>query len=193
MRTKTIIYRTTVALLMLLCASHAAQGQGIAVSTNALAWANLGTVNAEAAVSVSRHFTLHAGAVANPWRITTQTGVSVSNRRYGGHVGARYWPWHVYSEWWIGADLRYRNFAQSGLLTKDLVTGDAVGAGLSGGYTFILSSHLNLDLGLGLWGGRCLKYRRYKDGVESADRLLEDSPRNFILPDNVTVSFVYVF
>lgn len=165
--------------LILLCAAQAAKAQSFAVSTNLMTWANLGTVNAEGSISVSRHFSIHTGLTANPWNISTPTEVAVKNNQYGAYVGARYWPWHVYSEWWIGTKLQYKNFSQAGLFTRNIAEGNAVGAGLSGGYTFILSRHFNLDLGVGFWGGGLMR----KD----------ESPEPFVFLDNMIVSFVYVF
>lgn len=170
-------------VLLLVCVPRMAQAQKWAVSTNALSWANVGTINAEGSLSVHRNFTLHAGFTANPWKITTPTYVEVMNRQYGGYVGARYWPWHVYSEWWVGVKAQYKNFRQVGLLTPEPVAGDALGAGLAGGYTFMITPHFNLDFGLGFWGGRLLNY---EDAAGTG-------ARNFIFLDNVIVSLVYVF
>lgn len=154
---------------------HAADAQEWAVSTNVLSWANLGTINAEGSYAVSDHFTYHLGFTVNPWQLRTPTYVLVKNKQYGGFVGAKYWPWQAYSEWWVGAKLQYKNFEQQGLLTGNLIKGDALGACLSAGYSLMISDHVNLDFGLGFWGGRILKQR------------------NFLFLDNVIVSIVYVF
>jgi hypothetical protein len=62
-----------------------------------------------------------------------------------------------------------------GLLTSEPVKGDALGAGLAAGYSLMIGRHVNLDFGLGFWGGRIVKQR------------------NFFFIDNVMVSFVYIF
>ena len=176
------------------CAVHAAQAQEHkhqwAISTNALSWVNLGTINAEGSMSVDNHFTVNAGFVANPWCIQTPTGyVDLMNKQYGGHLGAKYWPWHVYSEWWIGAKVQYRNFKDSisfetnKLKGSALEQGNALGAGLSAGYSCMINQHLNIDFGLGLWGGRMLTYKCGDDV----------GPRNFLTLDDIMVSLVYIF
>ena len=169
------IYKIAVIVLLLICTSGVAKAQKWAVSTNTLTWANLGTSNAEGSVSVSRHFSFNAGFTVNPWELSTPTYVDIMNKQYGGYIGAKYWPWHVYSEWWIGAKMQYKNFEQVGLLTSEPVKGDALGAGLAAGYSLMIGRHVNLDFGLGFWGGRIVKQR------------------NFFFIDNVMVSFVYIF
>lgn len=163
-----------------------------AVSTNAFSWVNLGTINAEGAVGIHDHFTLNAGFTANPWKMETATGVNLMNRQYGGYVGAKYWPWHTFSEWWIGAKAQYKNFEQAGLLTSNLIQGDALGAGISAGYSLMIGGHFNLDFGLGVWGGRLFRYRSYKGNTDKT-KLVEDGPRNFFFLDNITVSLAYIF
>ncbi len=187
------IYKGIVTALLLMCISHVAGAQNWAVSTNALGWLSLGTINAEGSVSVHKHITLNAGFTANPWQMNTPTYVNLRNRQYGGYFGAKYWPWHVYSEWWVGAKVQYKNFEQLGLMSPNLMQGDAVGAGLSGGYTFLISNHFNIDIGMGLWGGRLVRYREFDGPLELQSKLIDVGPRNFVFLDNVMISLVYIF
>lgn len=180
-------------MLLLVCAPRVAQAQKWAVSTNALTWLNIGTINAEGSVSVDKHLTVHAGFTANPWKMNTSTYVELKNQQYGGYAGVRYWPVYAYMDWWIGAKLQYKNFEEAGLLTRNLLKGDALGAGLSGGYSFLISDHVNLDFGLGIWGGRLVTYKKYKGAEEIEDQIEDKGPRNFIFLDNVMVSLVYIF
>ncbi|MBR4299363.1 MAG: DUF3575 domain-containing protein [Bacteroidales bacterium] len=169
------IYRLAIALLLSVLVHQTADAQKWAISTNALTWANLGTINFEGSMAVGQHFTFNGGFTANPWEIKSPTEVEIMNKQYGGYIGARYWPWQTYSEWWIGTKLQYKNFEQKGLLTSDLKAGNALGAGLAAGYSLMISNNFNLDFGLGFWGGRILKQR------------------NFLFLDNVIVSIVYIF
>ena len=187
------ILKGLAAALLLMCISHVAGAQNWAVSTNALSWINIGTINAEASLGVSQHVSLNAGFTANPWQMNTQTYVNLKNRQYGGYVGMKYWPWHVYSEWWVGVKAQYKNFEQVGLLSPNLTQGDAVGAGLSAGYTFMISNHFNIDVGMGLWGGRLLRYREFEGNVAVESKLVDVGPRNFTYLDNVIVALVYIF
>lgn len=170
-----------------------AQTKTWTVSTNALSWLNLGTINAEGAVSVHNHFSINAGFTANPWKMTSPTYVDLINRQYGGYIGAKYWPWHTFSEWWVGAKLQYKNFEEVGLLSPNYITGDAIGAGFSAGYSIMISDHFNIDFGLGFWGGRCIKYTKYKGKYKEESMVVDTKPRNFFFLDNVMVSLVYIF
>ena len=173
--------------------SHKTSDLRWAVSTNTLTWINVGTINAEGALGLTDHFSINAGFTANPWKITTPTSVKIMNQQYGGYVGAKYWPWHVFSEWWIGVKAQYKNFYEEGLLTTGYMKGDALGAGLSAGYSFMIGKNMNLDLGLGLWGGRLFSYERTSYDTRHGMVVQDSGPRNFVFIDNVMIAFVYLF
>lgn len=177
--------------VLLVANPRTADAQKVSVSTNMLTWANMGTANVDANVSVSKHFTLFAGAKYNPWEIRTKSQVTLMNQQITGYLGAKYWPWHVYSGWWIGAKAQFQDFDQAGLWSQNLVSGKALGLGLSAGYSIMISEHINLDLGIGGWGGRVLNYVGYKDlgGIEAATK----GSRNFVFLDNMIVAFAYIF
>ena len=161
MRNTSNIKKGILVAFLLVCLPMVANAQRWTVSTNALSWASLGTINAEGAYSLSQNFSVNLGGSINPWEASSPTGVALLNKHYGGYLGIKYWPWHVYSEWWINAKVQYRNFEHLGILTQQLVTGDAVGGGLSAGYSFMLSNRFNLDVGAGFWGGKLLNYKKY--------------------------------
>lgn len=55
----------------------------------------------------------------------------------------------------------------------------------------MIGSHVNVDFGVGGWGGRVLKYTAYKDlGGYEVDKV---GAKNFIFLDNIMVAFVYIF
>jgi len=168
-----------------------ADAQQVSLSTNLLTWANFGTTNLDAAVSVSKNFTVHAGAKYNPWEFRTKSQVTILNQQITGYVGAKYWPWHVYSGWWIGAKAQFQDFAQAGIWSENLVDGQALGLGLSAGYSIMISSHVNIDFGLGGWGGRVLKYNGYNDigGLEVG----VTGAKNFIFVDSINIAIAYIF
>ena len=178
-------------VILLLGIPQVADAQRVSLSTNMLTWANLGTANLETSISVSRKFTVFAGAKYNPWDFRTSSQLPLHNKQIAGYVGSRYWPWHVYSGWWVGAKAQYQYFDQAGLWSENLINGHAVGLGLSVGYSIMIGSHVNLDIGLGGWGGRVLNYTAYKDrGGIDVDTA---GSRNFIFLDNVIVAFAYIF
>lgn len=170
-----------------------ANAQRWAVSTNALQWAGLGTINAEGAYSINQHFSLNAGAAYNPWNVFSPTQLVMKNNQLGGYFGAKYWPWHVYSEWWFGAKLQYKQFEQVGIITSNLIKGDAIGAGVSAGYSFMLGNHFNLDLGAGVWGGKIFNYKEYKGNTTADSKLVEQGSKGFAFVDNLILSITYIF
>ena len=107
------------------------------------------------------------------------------------YLGFRYWPWYVYSGWWFGIKGQYKDFATSGIWRPALNTGSSVGAGLSAGYTFLLHERLNLDFGIGAWGGRMLKHTLYECPVCLDIR--ETGPKWFAGIDEISISIIYIF
>ena len=177
--------------VLLIAGTRTADAQKVSISTNLVTWANLGTANLETNVSVHKNVTVFGGMKYNPWNLRTKSEVPINNKQITGYVGAKYWPWHVYSGWGFGAKAQFQDFDQAGLISQNLVSGQALGAGLSAGYSIMIGSHVNLDLGIGAWGGRVLKYTAYKDiGGYEVDRV---GAKNFIFLDNVIVAFAYIF
>ena len=177
-------------LLALLTGSLSAHAQRYTLGTNAVDWLSLGTINAEASVAVGRRMSLHAGAELNPW--TYHAGdpeKQMQMRQNSWWGGLRYWPWHVYSGWWFGADVRYSVYNGGGVLQRESEEGDAYGMGLYGGYSVMISRLWNLDLGLGAWGG-WKKYTRYvcpMCGVTT-----EQGQKPFWIPDaRIAVQFIF--
>lgn len=177
--------------VLFVCIPRLADAQRVSLSTNAMTWANFGTANLEAAVSVSKNFTIHAGAKYNPWEFRTKSQYVLINQQATGYVGAKYWPWHVYSGWWIGAKAQFQNFTEAGILSEEMIKGNALGAGLSFGYSFMISSHMNIDLGIGGWGGRVLNYSKYTNHYDNV--LVEEGARNFVFLDNMVIAIAYIF
>ena len=191
MKHRNNIFKILFVAIIFICAPRVAHAQRVSVSTNALSWANLGTINLEGSVSVSKHFTVLAGAKYNPWKLRTKSQYVLINQQATGYVGAKYWPWHVYSGWWIGAKAQFQNFTEAGLFSENMVKGNALGAGISAGYSIMIGSHVNIDFGIGGWGGRVLKYTAYKDlgGLEVGST----GAKNFLFLDNVIVAIAYIF
>ena len=168
-------------LLLLLLLPVTAQAQRYSVGTNAVDWMTLGTLNAEASVAVSRYVSVHAGAELNPWTFHAGDPDRQMQLRQNSYwAGARWWPWHVYSGWWTGADARYTVYNGGGIRQRETEEGDAIGMGFWGGYAVMLSDRWNLDLGAGFWGG----WTRYKTyACPLCGHRLDEGEKAFILPD----------
>lgn len=155
------------------------------VGTNLLNWAYFGTANLEASASLGNHFSAFAGGKYNSWNFETKAFKEVYNKQITGYAGVKWWPWFVNTGWWVGAKAQYSDFSTAGIMSSYQRDGVAVGAGLSGGYTFMMGRHFNLDLGIGVWGGTYLKYSDYEKPGEK--------PNMFVKLDNIIVSFTYFF
>ena len=96
----------------------------------------------------------------------------------------------MYSGWWLGAKLQYQEYNRGGIRAPRTEEGDRYGAGISGGFSYLLHPHLNLDVGIGLWGG----YDRYVTySCPVCGFTADGGERSFILPNDFLVSLTYVF
>lgn len=169
--------------------SVSAAGQNWSVGVNVLDCAELGTMNVEASMGVARRWTVGAGAKYNPftWEVD---GRPVADRQRSFEAGARWWPWHIYSGWWMAGKVRYQEYNVGGISSPASTEGDRYGGGLSAGYSYMLNPHLNLDLGLGLWSGvdRYTVYECVRCG-----RTVGGGERFFVLPSDIMLSVSYIF
>ena len=183
-----------VKLILVLVAAFAlakpASAQRIAVGTNFIDWASLGTMNVEAGVAVAQRFSIHAGAELNPWTfIPGDQEKEFQARQRSFWAGLRWWPWHVYSGWWIAGEARYSTYNLGGILKRDTEEGDAYGGGVYGGYSIMLNRWLNLDFGVGVWGGY-KKYTRYACPVCGV--ITDEGEKGFAIPD-ARVALMFIF
>ena len=166
------------------------EAQRFSIGTNSVDWLSLGTINAEASAAISQRYSIHVGAELNPWTYHAgdpEKQLQMRQNSYWG--GLRMWPWHVYSGWWIGADLRYSVYNGGGVLERLTEEGDAYGAGLWGGYSVMLNELWNLDLGFGVWGGY-KKYTRY--ACPLCGVAVDRGEKAFFLPDaRVAIQLIF--
>ena len=174
---------------LLLCLDAAAQR--FSVGTNTVDWLSLGTMNMEASAAVSRSVSFHLGAGLNPWSYRTGDPSTQFQMRQGTvRAGARWWPWHIYSGWWLTGKLKWQEYNYGGFTSPHASEGDRYGGSLSAGYTFMLNTHLNLDIGLGLWGGYD-KYTAYE--CLHCGRISGSGEKVFILPNDILLTISYIF
>ena len=129
-----------------------------------------------------------------------EKGNPFQNRARTVSLGVRWWPWNVSSSWWFGAKAQLEEYNRGGLFRKmKTEEGVAAGLGLGAGYSWLISDHWNLDLGVGFWAGRT-RYTLYRcprcGRILSTEdgRLIRDRWKWFLLPSNdVQVSLTYIF
>lgn len=144
-----------------------------ALSTNLVTLADFATLNLDLEYAVGRHCSVDMQMEYNPWKFDRR------DRKRSFNLGARYWPWYVYSGIW------FRGFAgaedcNGERLPLKFMNGvnDKFGAGISAGYSLMLAKHFNLDFGLGFWGG--VKHDYGGDWT------------GFIAPKDIRISLMFV-
>ena len=191
-RILTVILILTVIFPSFRTAAQESRKTQVALSTDLVDWANFGTVNLEAGVSLHQHFSVHAGAKYNPWNFKTHNlGLALYNKQTTAYAGFRYWPWYVLSGWWVGAQAQYTDYAETGVWRHALDTGKAIGGGVSFGYTLMLHENLNLEFGAGVWAGRRFEHTLYC--CPDCMKVRESGPGNFVALNDISISFMYVF
>lgn len=174
-----------------LSAALPARAQRFSVGTNVADWLSLGTMNASASAAVARHFTLNAEARVNPWTFNTNDSeTQLQNRHQTYSIGMRWWPWYVYSGWWVGLAAQYQEYNRGGIFSRNTEEGDAFGAVLSAGYTLMLHEHLNLDIGAAGWTGQTV-YTVYD--CPRCGRISDSGKKWFVLPSEVYLSLIWIF
>ena len=175
--------------VLLSIAFCSARAQQLSVSTTALGSADFLTANAAASAAAARHWSVNAGFMYNPWSFRGEWGEMRASRRTAS-AGTRFWFWNVYSGWWLGAKAQWEEYNRGGIRSPRTEEGDAFGAGLSAGYSLMLHRNINLDFGLGFWGG----YKKYTVySCPTCGRINEQGAKAFILPNDVLVSLMFTF
>ena len=175
--------------LLLFCLPSSAQR--FSLSTDLLGYACLGTMNADASVSLSRKWSLTAGVRYNPFvfmKEDPEKQFQLKQKSFS--LGARMWPWHNASGWWFAGKLRYQEYNMGGIFSRETQEGDRFGGGFYAGYTHMISRHFNVEFGIGVWGGLDV-YSRYS--CPACGHILKSGTGIFVLPDDIMISLAYVF
>lgn len=175
------------ALAISICLS--ATAQELSVSTNVADYINFGTLNMEASYGFARHWSAGADVKYNPFTFTSDSGQK-QNRQRSFSAGIRYWPWHIYSGWWIAGNLRCQEYNVGGVKSEETSEGDRLGGGVQGGYSYMISQHLNLNVGAGVWAGKDT-YMVY--ACPRCGRVVDSGSKFFFLPSDIILSLAYIF
>lgn len=186
------IINRSIVFIILMMPPAAALGQGWSVSSNVISLADYGTFNAEASRGVSKHWSVSAGIKYNPFQFgDSGSDESVMRKRQRAfNLGARYWPWHIYSGWWLSSGARYQEYNFSTRHKRETSEGDRLGASVSAGYSYMLSPRMNVEIGFGLWGG----WDRYKVyDCPTCGYTKEQGSKFFLSPEDVILAFSLIF
>ena len=165
--------------------------QNWSVSTNLVDYASLGTLNIEASAGIARRMTAVASVRVNPWTFHKgDPARQMQNRNQTYAAGIRYWPWHIYSGWWISTTAQYQEYNFGGIFSQRTEEGDAFGLGVGAGYSLMVHENLNLDFGLSIWGGQ-KSYIAY--ACPSCGRITDKGSKWFVMPNELRVAIQYIF
>ena len=183
--------RIIISLLLSSLVSIPVRAQKLSVSTNLLDYACLATLNAEFSYAFSRHWSLVADARYNPFTFREDEPARQFQLRQQSYAaGVRLWPWHIWSGWWFASKVRWQEYNQGGIVSRQTKEGDRIGGGLYAGYSHMLTPHLNLEFGLGVWSGADF-YKVYS--CQTCGLTVDQGNKFFVLPDDIMISLAYVF
>ena len=164
-----------------LCGSMHLHAQRVALKTNALEWLTA-TPNMEAEFVWGKHVSFNVGIAANP--VSTEN-LKLTFIHFQPEL--RYWLNRPMVSHFVGLTAFANNFdiTMNGKHHK----GDALAAGITYGYAWILSKRWNLEATAGIG---VLKYRQFKyDKGTPKPNGINDS-KTMIAPIKLGVSFVYL-
>ena len=177
---------------LLITFSMPSWGQRWSIATNLLDYADFLTLNAEAGVSVHRHWSVSVKGRYNPFSFPTSLNEAgrIQNRTGSVSAGFKYWPFFVYSGLYYGGRVQWSRYNSGGIFSTSSEEGDALGIGMNIGYSLLLTKHLNIEFGIGLWfgGTRCRKYSSTACG-----KLTDRGIKAFIAPNDVQINLLYTF
>lgn len=189
-------------LAVTLALSTSIRAQSFSVATNFGCWAELATLNVEVGYAWDQHLSFHAGVYYNPFtfgnadqddryeEIVDENRKMFQYKREAVAIGARWWPWHVFSGWWVRGKLQLQGYDRGGVFNPQRYQGTAFGAGVGIGYAWMFSQNWNIDFGITGWAG--YTHENVYERVNSA-KPIEERNRFFFLPDELTLSLVYIF
>lgn len=178
-------------LILFLMLPLTSYGQKWAFSTNILDYANFLTLNGDISYSVHKNWTVCLSGRYNPFVFNSDHSIGqLQNKTVTIAAGTRYWPFFVYSGFYIGTRFRWSVFNTGGILSEITYQGYAAGAGINAGYSLLLTRFMNMEFGIGAWTG----WTRYSEyAAPGCGKLLGTESEWFIMPDEVRVSLLFTF
>lgn len=183
--------RRLLIILALLLSMPRLNAQKLQLETNAIDWMTFGTINAQVDLAVARNWSVGLGGRYNPFVFEKEGGASqMQFKQRSVAANLRWWPWHVYSGWWVSGRAQWQEYNIGGIVSPATEEGQRYGGGLSAGYSYMITTHINLDMGIGFWGGmkRYTVYSCPKCGAR-----VKEGVGGFILPNDVVIALSYVF
>ncbi|MCF0174799.1 MAG: DUF3575 domain-containing protein [Bacteroidales bacterium] len=187
---KTHILKRSVVTLFSLLAYFTVNSQEFSCSTNLADLAFLGGINTSFSYAFSRHWSADAGVVYRPFTFRQGQSNQFQVKTRSVSVGARYWLWHCYSGFYVNSRIKIQEYNEGGIVSPVTNEGERYGLGIGVGYAYMLSSHINIEAGWGLWSGLAT-YKKYS--CPRCGDVLEQGKKVFLLPDTLNIAISYIF
>lgn len=176
--------------IVFLALSISSFAQKVSISTNLIDWADLVTYNGEFGIAVSRHISIAGGVRWNDRQIDKSSHIVLQNKQKTFSLGAKYWPWYVNSGAWVYAKGQYQEYSRSGIWRLALEQGKVAGLALGGGYSLMLTKHINIEFGAGLFAGYNMDYKLFNCPV--CMDLREEGKKFYFGPDDLFISIAFI-
>ena len=171
------------------------KGSVVGIKTNIPYWGALGTFNAGVEFRLARHWSLDIETGLNPFSGKNDDGsYGKSLKHWRLHPELRYWFCETSHQHFVGLHVPYLLYNVSDI--KLLGTegerhqGWGTGAGLSYGYSWLLSKHWNLEASISA-GYILFDYTRYN--CEHCGKVVAKEKKNYLGPTKATLSLIYLF
>ena len=168
-------------LLLLIFSSQTVFGQKFTFSTNVLSWATL-SPNIGVEAILSSHVSLDLNLTVHPFDYKSDPMQFVVVQ-----PEVRYWLGRPQARHFFGLNAFYvdKNFT----LNDDRYKGHGFGAGVSYGYSWVLSDHWNIEASLGVG---IMRVRQFNFGKEESQPAEINYEKWLPVPSKCAVSFVYI-
>ena len=179
----------TLTVISFLAFAGIASGQKLAVKTNVLYMAT-STPNIGVEYALADRWTMELSGGYNPWTLNKEDNFKLKHYQVSPEI--RYWFCEAFQGHFMGINGVYTQFnvgAVPYLLENSRIQGWAAGAGLTYGYSWIISPRWNMEfnLGLGYWYADFDRFQSRKCG------LFQDSTTKHVVGlTDLGLSFIYM-
>lgn len=170
------------------------RAQQVSVKTNLLNWATT-TINLGVEASITRNNTVQLFYGLNPWKFSGEKKI----RHWVVQPEFRFWPCESFNGWFYGFHFMGGEFNMGEVkfplgilhtLENSRYEGWFAGAGVAGGYQWVLSRHWNIEASIGI-GYDYIKYDKFR--CTYCGERLKSGNRHYFGPTKAAISIMYLF
>ncbi len=184
------MYKRIITILLAGSLLFTAEAQNRSFAVNVADYINFLTINGEMSFTFTRHWSCHFRCRYNPFIFKEGSKEQLQNKKLELSAGVRFWSWNVNSGWFALLYPDYLKYNKGGIFNIKTFEGESYGALFGGGYAFMLSKRINLEIGVEARAG----YRSYVAYERPKGGRFKGKWKNFFVePGNVLVQFAFIF